>query len=190
LQNVRTSSSQQTRIINSRVSHQVTQSVIIDAVPAKTGTYTVRSFNIDYKGEKLRIPSATLTVIDRPASAGPAVNEMVFVRTDLPDQLYVGQTIPVTLQLFVYEQIDLLDLNLIRPDADAYILTTPSDATQSSQRIDNRRYRVISWPLVLTPIRSDTVDTRFQFSLAARFPDGQRSWRNPFGETRRFTVSS
>jgi len=98
LRNGRTSTSRQTRIINGTAEYSVSQQLIIDAKASGIGRYSIPSYNFEYKGETLRIPDATLQVVERPADAGPTADELIYLRTDAPDQLYVGRCAQPTLR--------------------------------------------------------------------------------------------
>ena len=63
LSNGRTSSSQQTSIINGVAEYSVTQQLIIDAKPPRVGSFEIPTYTFQYKGQTLRAPAATLSVV-------------------------------------------------------------------------------------------------------------------------------
>ena len=183
LKNGRTSTSQQTRILNGAVEHTVTQSLIIDASAPSVGQYRVPSFTFSYKGESRRAPAATLEVVERAADAAPPRGELIFLRAELPGQLYVGQTVGFELKLYVSEQVRLRGLNRFDRSADGYTISElPESPEESIERIEGRRYTVLSWPMTLTPIRTGAQPISFEFGLTAQLPEsGTSGRRDPFG---------
>ena len=185
LRNGRTSTSQQTSIINGLAEHKVTQQIVIDAIPAKTGTYTIPSYTFEYKDTRLQVPAATLIVVERSANAAPTTNDLIFLKLEAPEKLYVGQTKQVTLKLYVDSTVRLSDY-VIEPNADGFITTggPPEEPTESIEMLANgRRYRVLSWPFTITPVSSGQQDLNFQSTLIAQFPNKRNTRSSPFGRS-------
>ena len=182
--NGRTSTSQKTSIINGRAEYSVTQQIILDAIPARTGSFTIPSYTLDYKGTRLQVPEAILTVVERSASAAPTTNELIFLTLEAPEELYVGQTKQVTLKLHVADNVRLGDY-LVEPDADGFIVTggPPNEPAESVEVTNSRRYRVYSWPITITPISSGEQNLNFQSTLIAQFPGQRNTRRSPFGRS-------
>ncbi|WPJ97483.1 BatD family protein [Coraliomargarita algicola] len=201
LTNGRTSTSQQTSIINGAAEYSITQQLIIDAKPPRVGKFTIPSYVFQYKGETYRVPAATLETVERPADAGPTTDELIFLKTDTPEQLYVGQTTPIQLKLYISENIRLSSLNSFDRSADGFTISELPDSQESTEIVKGRRYRVLTWPLTITPIQTGEQDLSFQFTVSANVP-GQNNRRDPFGrrglggslfddlfgQTERFTV--
>lgn len=183
LSNGRTSSSQQTRIFNGAAEYSVTQSLIIDAIAPRVGSYRIPEFDFTYKGQVLRAPATTLEVVERPSDAPPPRDELVFLKADLPDELFVGQSIEFELHLFVSERVQLTGLNNFQRNTDGFIVSDlPERPEESTQTINGERYRRLSWSLSITPIQSGPQSLGFQFALSARLPEsGGRRSRDPFG---------
>ena len=198
LRNGRTSSSQSTKIINGARSYNSTQQLIIDAVAPESGSFSIPEFIFEYKGARLQAPAATLEVVARSADATPTIDELIFLTTDAPDQLYVGETTPITLKLFVSSTVQLRGLNAFERTADGFTISDlPEESNETTEMLNGRRYRVYSWPLIITPISSGQQDLNFQFTLSAQMPDqrnatpspfGQSIFDNFFGRTERFNV--
>ena len=184
LRNSKTSTSQQASIINGRAKYNVTQRIIIDAIPAKTGSYTIPSYTFEYKNTRLQVPAATLTVVERSANAAPTTNELIFLTLEAPEKLYVGQTKQITLKLYIADNIRSGDY-MIKPDADGFITTggPPEEPVESVEIANGRRYRVLSWPLTITPVSSGKQDLNFQSTLIAQFPNQRNTRNNPFGSS-------
>jgi len=196
LRNGSTSSSQQTSIINGRADFSITRQITFDAISRSVGSYTIPSYTFEYKGTALTVPAATLTVVERSANAASATDDLVFLALDAPEKLYVGQTKPITLKLYVAESLNLRGYNSFEREADGFIVTggPPEESTQSIEVANGRRYQVFSWPLEITPISAGKQDLGFYFDLSVVVP-GQPSSRfgnsifdDFFGRTERFSL--
>jgi len=189
LRNGRTSTSSQTRIINGAAEYTATQRLIIDAIPPRPGEFTIPAYSFAYKGQTLRAPSATLEVLERGADAGPSADELIFLKAETPDTLYLGQTIPIDLKLYISDRARLGDLTGFDRTADGFTMSElPDRPRDGTETIDGRRYRMLSWPMALTPIQTGAQDIGFQFSLVASLP-GENDRRDPFGRRSPFGSS-
>lgn len=190
LRNGRTSSTQQTRIVNSEKTFTTIQTLAVDAVPSATGNYTIPGYQLEYKGNAYPVPVSSLNVLERGADAGPTINELIFLKLDAPETLYLGQTIETHLKLYVSSEARLRGLHDFQKQADGFTSSQlPDDSTESSEIVNGYRYRVISWPIQLTPIRSGMQDLSFQFTLSAQLPNRDsrqnqnRGFNSPFGSS-------
>lgn len=182
LRNGHTSSSQSTRIINGVSEYSSTQQLIIDATASTPGSFTIPAYSFEYKGGRLQAPAATLTVVERSADASPTVDELIFLKTDAPEQLYVGQTTPITLKLFVSSSVQLRGMTPFERDADGFTVSDqPEEYSESVEMANGRRYRVYSWPLTITPISAGSQDLDFQLTVSAQMPDQRNARNSPFG---------
>jgi hypothetical protein len=180
LTNGRISSSQQTRIINGVAEYSVTQQLIIDAKAPRVGEFTIPTYTFQYKGETLRAPAATLSVVERPADAAPTTDELIFLKTDTPRQLYLGQTTQIQLKLYISESVRLTGLNSFDRSADGFAISELPDSQETVELFNGRRYRVLTWPITITPIQNGEQDLNFQFTVSANVP-GQNDRSDPFG---------
>ena len=198
LRNGHTSTSQSTRITNGVSEYSSTQQLIIEAVSSTVGSFTIPAYIFEYKGGRLQAPSATLTVVERSADAAPTVDELIFLQANAPEQLYVGQTTPILLKLYVSSSVTLRGLNAFERRADGFTVSKlPEQSTETVEMVNGSRYRVYSWPLTITPISAGPQDLNFQFTLSAQLPD-QRNTRgsqlgggmfdNFFGRSERFNI--
>lgn len=182
LRNGHTSTSQSTQIVNGKRNYSSTQQLIIDAVSKTPSAYTIPAYIFEYKGGRLQAPAATLTVVERSANAAPTVDELIFLKADAPQQLYVGQTTPITLKLYISSNVQLRGLNAFERDADGFTVSDlPEESSESVEMHNGSRYRVYSWPLTITPISAGPQDLNFQFTLAAQMPDQRNARNSPFG---------
>ena len=182
LRNGHTSTSQSTRITNGVSEYSSTQQLIIEAVAPTVGNFTIPTYIFEYKGGRLQAPAATLTVVERAADAAPTVDELIFLQTNVPEQLYVGQTTPITLKLYVSSSVTLRGLNAFERRADGFTVSKlPAESSESVEMVNGSRYRVYSWPLTITPISAGPQDLNFQFTLSAQMPNQQNKRGSPFG---------
>lgn len=201
LTNGRVSNSSHTSIVNGVAEYSSTLQLIIDARAPQTGRFTIPTYTFQYKGETLRAPAVTLQVVERSADAGPTIDELIFLTAEVPEQLYVGQTTPIVLKLYISTDVRLSGLSSFDRDADGFTISELPDSKESSEVYNGRRYRVLNWPLLITPIQAGAQDINFQFSVAAQIPN-QNNRRDPmsrrgfgssifddfFGRSERFDV--
>jgi len=201
LRSRQTSSSQRAEITNGRAAYSITQRITFNAIPTSTGEFTIPSYVFNHKGMQISVPAATLTVVERSAQAGSNNDEQVFLNLKIPEKLYVGQTKLLNLQLYVAENLNLQGYSDFERNADAFTLLggPPEKATQSVKIANGRRYKVYSWPLQMTPIRTGEQTLDFYFELSVNVPSQRNTRNNPlnqsifdnfFGRTQRFSVYS
>ena len=181
LTNGHTATSQQTSFINGAREYSVTQQLIIDADTPRIGTFTLPSYVFQYKGQTLRAPTATLQVVERAADAGPTTDELIFLKADTPDQLYIGQTTTLELKLYIAPNVRLSGLNSFDRNADGFTISELPDSRETSEIVNGRSYRVLNWTLTITPIQIGPQDLNFQFTVSASLPGQNNRTRNPLG---------
>lgn len=181
LTNGRTATSQHTSIINGAREYSVTQQLIIDADAPSIGVFTLPTYVFQYKGQTLRAPEATLQVVKRAADAGPTTDELIFLKADTPDQLYVGQTTTLELKLYIAPNVRLSGLNSFDRNADGFTISELPDSRETSEIVNGRSYRVLNWTLTITPIQIGPQDLNFQFTVSASLPGQNSRTRDPLG---------
>ena len=181
LTNGHTATSQQTSFINGAREYSVTQQLIIDADTPRIGTFTLPSYVFQYKGQTLRAPTATLQVVERAADAGPTTDELIFLKADTPDQLYIGQTTTLELKLYIAPNVRLSGLNSFDRNADGFTISELPDSRETSEIVSGRSYRVLNWTLTITPIQIGPQDLNFQFTVSASLPGQNNRIRDPLG---------
>jgi hypothetical protein len=200
--NGRTASRSQTNFVNGKGQFSHTQSFSLDAKVTRTGQFTIPEFGFSYKGQTVQVPSATLTVVERGADAAPSLDELLFLDVELPPSLYVGQSAPIELKLYSAEEVHLSGINAFERQADAYIISElPKEASEKTEMLKGRRYRVLTWPLSITPIQTGQQALDFNFTVSARTqqrndpfaprnPFGGRLFEDFFGSNERFKIAS
>ena len=177
----RTGTGQQTSFINGAREYSVTQQLIIDANAPRVGTFTLPTYVFQYKGQTLRAPTATLQVVERAADAGPTTDELIFLKADTPDQLYIGQTTAINLKLYTAKNVRLSGLNSFDRNADGFTISELPDSQETSEIVNGRSYRVLNWTLTITPIQTGPQDLNFQFTVSASLPGQNNRSRDPLG---------
>lgn len=177
----RTGTSQQTSIINGEREYSVTQQLIIDADAPRVGTFTLPSYVFEYKGQTLRAPSASLQVVERGANAGPTTDELIFLKADTPDQLYIGQTTAINLKLYIATNVRLSSLSSFDRSADGFTISELPGSQETSEIVNGRSYRVLNSTLSITPIQTGPQDLNFQCTVSASLPGQNNRSRDPFG---------
>lgn len=181
LTNGRTGTSQQTSIINGAREYSVTQQLIIDANAPRVGTFNLPAYVFQYKGQTLRAPTATLQVVERGANAGPTTDELIFLKADTPDQLYIGQTTAIQLKLYISQNVRLSGLSSFDRNADGFTVSELPENQETSEVVNGRSYRVLNWTLTITPIQTGSQDLNFQLTVSASLPGQNNRSRDPLG---------
>ncbi|MEC7230148.1 MAG: BatD family protein [Verrucomicrobiota bacterium] len=181
LTNGRTATSQQTSIINGAREYSVTQQLIIDADAPRIGAYTLPSYVFQYKGQTLRAPAATLQVVERAADAGPTADELIFLKADAPDQLYIGQTATLELKLYVAPNVRLSSLSSFDRNADGFTISESPERRETSEIVNGRSYQVLKWAHTITPIQTGPQDLNYQCTVSASLPRQNNRIRDPLG---------
>lgn len=182
LRNGRTSNNSNASITNGRAEYRVTQSAIIDVIAPSTGSFTIPSFQMVIDGQAYTAPAATLVVVEN------TEGELVFIETSIPDEIYLGQTTEVEIQLFIANGVRSARIRSYEFSADGFSAPTqlPDNERETTELVDGRSYQVITWPLEITPLTAGKQDIEIQFMLSAQIPnrgDPSSSARSPFGRS-------
>ena len=152
-----------------------------DKYASRVGTFASPTYDFQYKGQTLRVPAATLQVVERGANAGPTTDELIFLKADTPDQLYIGQTTAIQLKLYISKNVRLSGLNSFDRNADGFTVSEFPDNQETSEIVNGRSYRVLNWTLTITPIQTGPQDLNFQFTVSASLPGQNNRSRDPLG---------
>jgi len=180
--------STRTTIINTQVTYSLSQQLIIEAHSDQTGRYTIPSFSFEYKGQDYVAPAATLTIVERSANSPPPLNQLIFLKAELPETLYVGQTYPIKLKLYAHEQVRYRGYDDFNRMADGFTISDLPEPTEATEIVNGYRYLVFTWPLTITPIQTGPQPLNFEFSVVAQIPSNQNrnstfGRNSPFGSS-------
>jgi hypothetical protein len=181
LRNGRTSASQQTTITNGKAVYSSSLQLILDAMPSAVGSYTIPGFELSYKEQQLQVPASTLTVLERPANATPPTQELIQLKADIPPQLYLGETRNIQLKLYIYEGVNYRGYDQFERSADGFTVSDLTEPTVSAEMIEGHRYRVVSWPMTITPIQAGPQPLNFALSVVAELPAQPQTRNQHFG---------
>lgn len=170
-------------IVNGRRSTEIRLTWQI--IPQEKGTYTIPGRTISLQGNSYRIPDVTLEVVE----PSEEFKSRHFLRVDIPekDRYYVGEAIPVTLRLYVREDVNLEDLALPSRNGDNFSQTEFSrNPEQFSTSYQGQRFRVVEWTIILTPLKSGESELQFKQAIAvsARSQNSSRRSVFDFGRSR------
>lgn len=178
----RSANSQRMSISNGKIQHTVSREIIVDVTASATGRFTVPEYTFQYKEGTLRIPATTLEVVERTEEAAPPFDELIFLKMDVPERLYVGQSTQVELKMYVSSQAQLLGLANLERNTDGFTVSEITKHQESRERYNGDDYRVLTWPFTITPIHSGEQTLHFQSTVTAQLP-GPKDRRTPFGST-------
>jgi hypothetical protein len=148
---------------NGRVTSSNTLTHVYSVVPQRAGTFTIPAFTLIADGRTLRTLPVTLQVDPQGgrgnSTGGQDANEQLgFAEFQLSKKtLYLGETIPVTLRLYVDARVAprLESMPLI--EGDGFTKTKLTEPRQELARKDGREYHVFAFRTAVTPSRTGTV---------------------------------
>lgn len=181
LRNGRREVSRQTQIINGQASYTTTLKLSLEASTQQTGEFSVAAFELNYKGQALPIPAASLVVVERPQDAAPPRSELIQFKARLPEQLYLGQSQVAQLQLYIHESVQLQDYQAIQKNADAFTIPELPDPVLRETMLQGHRYKLVEWPIPLTPIQTGEQTLHFHTVVQVALPENPANRRaSPF----------
>jgi hypothetical protein len=164
----------QVSIINGRTSSSITLNYTVQA--QREGNYIFPSIKVSAGGQALQTPQVRLTVSRHSPEAGvqEAFAKLIVPKTNL----FVGEVIPVEIQLFVTQanQLQIPTLN-----NDGFIVQKQAPYTQSQTQIGNIIYNVISFKSAVSAAKAGNLTlgpAELSFNLLIR----QRNLNDPFGD--------
>ncbi|MDR0534092.1 MAG: BatD family protein [Verrucomicrobiales bacterium] len=175
--------------VNGSMSSNVT--LIYRVVPTKEGSFTIPPISCQVDGKNLQTQPLTLKVLKDNSAASPAQaggtgssapssatvpadiekNKSIFGRiTGVPDKMYVGQVVPVTISFYINRnsnlQINQVGMPSIKNDSFASSTLKPNQIRQSEQVVDGVPYIVVSAAVSLTAIKEGQFDLNAQWPLS------------------------
>lgn len=149
--------------------------------PNFQGRIIMPSFMMPYQGGSLRVPASVLRVAEPDTVQREARADWVRLELEDPsDELWVGQRVRATLNLLILD--GLQNVTYGKPEKIGNDVALESISPSPIERLVTRgdlRYRVYSWPLTYSPLRSGPVRTVFRISVNLRMPndrDGFLRW--------------
>lgn len=165
------------------------------------GLYTVPSHEIELNGDTYIVPSASLKVVERTTpqaarqtessssngktdqsvgSGGPMI-ELVKPR----ERLYVGESAFSQIKIYVPEPVRWRSpVSLPSKEGDAFSVTGLNQVPRVGEvQLGEKHYRVMSFPALVTPLKSGEQMLNFDYQLVTVEPmRGSRGFTDPFGD--------
>ncbi len=147
--------------------------------PQREGTFVIPARRVQLEGQSLSIPETRLRVV--PMSEREA--RQFRLKWDFPDKpIYVGESVPVLLQLYVLEGIDFRVPALPERIGDGFQITPFSNqVAQERKVIDGDPYLVYSWSVIATPIRAGELPLEATVPVVYVDPQSRRMGPDMFG---------
>jgi hypothetical protein len=154
--------SQEFSFVNGASSSSVTASYAL--MPTQVGDYTIPSFKVVLDGKTFTSPplrlkvvkaSAPPTGVPNPDAAGQSA-QLAFMRLVLPKKdVFVGETIVATLELYLDNRIQRLDgFNITSLPADGLTVGNRAQGQNRRVRIGNNIWTVVPLSMAVTPVKS------------------------------------
>ncbi|MBC2592891.1 protein BatD [Ruficoccus amylovorans] len=174
--------SQNVSIINSQTMVSVSHQFRVRADEA--GEFTLPAFPITLDGKSYTVPAATLKVLARSQAAVAAAGQSMQMELILPrDKIYVGESLPVQIRLYIRRDIQVSHLGSEVPVkiGDAFAVSDFSDPAQRQVERNGEIYQEVVWQAVVTPYKAGDYPLVFQEDVYAYAPEQNRGRsRDPF----------
>lgn len=163
-----TSQSSQMTMIQGQVSQTVTRTYSFPVQCEREGSFTVPAWRAMVGDSVITVPAATLSVVP----PGEEWRDAYFLRLEpTPHTLYVGQTFSAQLQVGIRADVEGRLLNLPQKSGEAFTDPEISSEFSSGQATwKGLPYRVATWPIHLTPLRTGAHELSFTIPLALAQP--------------------
>ncbi len=158
--------------INSQTMASVSQQFRVRA--SAEGEYTIPEYQILVDGEKHTVPAATLKVMPGSAADTLKTDQALQLELVLPrDKIYVGESLPVQIRLYVRRDVQLAHLGSEVPIkvGDAFAVSDFSDPVQRQSERNGTIYHEIIWQAVVTPYKAGDYPLVFQLDAYAYLPE-------------------
>jgi hypothetical protein len=158
--------SSQVQIENGRITSSNTLTHVYSVVPQRAGTFTIPAFTLSADGRTLRTQPVTLRVDantggnrgGNSSGAQDGDGQLGFAEFQLPKKtVYLGETIPVTLRLYVDGRVAPRLETMPLLEGDGFTKTKLTEPRQELARKDGREYHVFAFRTAVTPSRTGTV---------------------------------
>lgn len=149
----------------------------------KPGRFVIGPYELDYNGEKIRIPEVALEV-RAPNGDAAATNEMLFARLALPaDPPYVHQVFDIVLGIYSLPGVELTrDVNLLGgfPES-GFVIGNFEELQASREEVDGQLYNLRRFRAKARALTAGSFDVRPALRVGVVDPQRRRQQRDPFG---------
>lgn len=170
--------SSQFTIVNGQASSSLTYSYRVNG--SQPGEYVIPAIEVVVEGRKLASHPLRLTVLKADQSTNPTAPRAAFFRLIVPkEQLYVGEVIPVELQLFVSNPHDL---QMPQLKSEGFTLGAMTQTGRSQAQAGNAVYTVFSFKIAATAAKTGALKIGpAECNVVLRFRR-PRDPNDPFGD--------
>jgi len=147
------------------------------------GVYKVPDFQVRLGQQTYTVPAATLKVIKPEEQYAQGEGKAFwFEHETLDDQYYTGQSIPLTLKLYMRDGIRITGLTHPEKQGDAFSMIPFSDQypTEHTEALNGVRYNVYHWQTAVTGLKNGLQDLQFSIRAQVIVPERSRRRRSPF----------
>ncbi|MEM7792612.1 MAG: BatD family protein [Verrucomicrobiota bacterium] len=149
--------------INGAKTYSDSFDVVIDVIPSRIGTFIIPEHSFTYKGERYTAPAASLTVVEQTAPEHPPTEHNVRLLVDAPERLYAGQTTNIAVKLYIYSGLDYVQYSQLNSSAPDFVYKADdSQAYETTEFLQGWQYKVVNWPVEITPIKSGELSLEFE----------------------------
>jgi hypothetical protein len=156
-----TSQSSQVQIGNGRMTSTNIYTHVYHVIPQRAGTFTIPAFSLFVDGRTVRTLPVTLRVepgTGRSSGEATANGELGFAEFQVAKKtVYLGETIPVTLRLYVDARVAPRLEAMPLLEGDGFTKTKLTEPRQELARKDGREYHVFVFRTAVTPSRTGVV---------------------------------
>lgn len=148
--------SQSVSIINGAISSSITLNYMV--VPRREGTFTIPALTIQAGGQTFTTQPVTLTVGNaansNPQSQGGSSASVAFAEWVIPKTtLYVGETVPAELRLYVNSQIRWSIQELPTVSSDGFTVQKLGQPQQNHVTKNGKEYDLVIFKTAVTPVK-------------------------------------
>jgi len=177
--------SSQVQFINGTVSSSVTHT--FEVVPAAAGDFTIPMLRINIGGKILTTQPLSLKVVQGQTPTAQEENLPAFLKLVVPKtELYVGEPIPVEIQLYCQQA---QDLTMPQLQNDGFTVGPIPQPTQSRTRIGSEVYNLIVFKMAVAPTKAGSL-TLGPASCGLKLLFGQPNIFGQFSQARQVTLRS
>ncbi|MFP6855175.1 MAG: BatD family protein, partial [Opitutales bacterium] len=181
---------QKTSIINGQPT--VKQEVSFTVKPSRTGTFTMPRWPLSLGGQAIAIPAATLQTLNptQEDQARAAIKkkqesefkQALFLELSLSSNyLYEGQTIPASIDLFIWERLQPPRPLQMHKIGDAFSQSEVNRPPRKRNESRNgKTYVVHSWPVAITAAIKGKHDLQYKMVVSVRVNRQRNPNSNPF----------
>ena len=165
---------------NTRIINGVTQRSTVwkfNVIPSTEGDYIIPESTINIEGQNFVIPSCSFTATKN-AISSQKNSDVVFIKLEYkqPEKWYIGQNCPAELKLYIAGGISGQLASMPQKYGDAFSATKLLEQPkQTVVKVNGAEYQCLSWPTLITPLKSGINQLNFGLEMIVSMPSRLRS---------------